>query len=110
MRCTTRLSRWLTGQLVLKYTQAALSNSFEMRYSTICWPRCRVQEPMDTQVRAWYGFRPSRGVLKDRMPIVNLIRAVRACEFFENQTRRLSRSEFDPSERVRIDLFDVPKG
>ena len=36
--------------------------------------------------------------------------ALRACEFFENQTRRLSRSEFDPSERVRIDLFDVPKG
>ena len=35
MRCTTQLSRWLIGQLVLKYTQAALSNSFEMRYSTI---------------------------------------------------------------------------
>ena len=35
---------------------------------------------------------------------------LRACEFFKNQTRRLSRSEFDLSERVRIDLFDVPKG
>lgn len=35
MRCSTQLSRWLIGQLVLKYTQAALSNSFEMRYSTI---------------------------------------------------------------------------
>ena len=35
MRCTTQLSRWLIGQLVLKYTQAALTNSFEMRYSTI---------------------------------------------------------------------------
>ena len=35
---------------------------------------------------------------------------LRACEFFENQTRRLSRSEFDPSERVRIDLVDAAKG
>ena len=35
---------------------------------------------------------------------------LRACELFENQTRRLSRSEFDPSERVRIDLFDAAKG
>lgn len=35
MRCTTQLSRWLIGQLVLKYTQAALTNSFEMRYSTV---------------------------------------------------------------------------
>ena len=35
---------------------------------------------------------------------------LRACEFFENRTRRLSRSEFDPSERVRIDLFDAAKG
>lgn len=35
MRCSTQLSRWLIGQLVLKYTQAALTNSFEMRYSTI---------------------------------------------------------------------------
>jgi hypothetical protein len=35
MRCTTQLARWLIGQLVLKYTQAALINSFEMRYSTI---------------------------------------------------------------------------
>lgn len=35
MQCRTQLARWLLGQLVLKYTQAALSNSFEMRYSTI---------------------------------------------------------------------------
>lgn len=35
MRCATQLARWLLGQLVLKYTQAALSNSFEMRFSTI---------------------------------------------------------------------------
>jgi len=35
MRCDTQLARWLIGQLVLKYTQAALINSFDMRYSTI---------------------------------------------------------------------------
>jgi len=35
MKCSTQLSRWLIGQLVLKYTQAALINSFDMRYSTI---------------------------------------------------------------------------
>ena len=35
MRCNTQLARWLIGQLVLKYTQAALINSFDMRYSTI---------------------------------------------------------------------------
>lgn len=35
MRCSTQLARWLIGQLVLKYTQAAMLNSFEMRYSTI---------------------------------------------------------------------------
>lgn len=35
MQCSTQLARWLIGQLVLKYTQAALLNSFEMRYSTI---------------------------------------------------------------------------
>lgn len=35
MQCSTQLARWLIGQLVLKYTQAALMNSFEMRYSTI---------------------------------------------------------------------------
>lgn len=35
MRCSTQLARWLMGQLVLKYTQAALINSFDMRYSTI---------------------------------------------------------------------------
>lgn len=35
MKCSTQLARWLIGQLVLKYTQAALVNSFVMRYSTI---------------------------------------------------------------------------
>lgn len=35
MRCNTQLARWLVSQLVLKYTQAAMLNSFEMRYSTI---------------------------------------------------------------------------
>jgi hypothetical protein len=35
MRCNTQLARWLISQLVLKYTQAALLNSFEIRYSTI---------------------------------------------------------------------------
>ena len=35
MRCNTQLARWLISQLVLKYTQAAMLNSFEMRYSTI---------------------------------------------------------------------------
>lgn len=35
MNCRTHLDRWLISQLVLKYTQAALTNSFEMRYSTI---------------------------------------------------------------------------
>jgi hypothetical protein len=35
MQCSTQLARWLLGQLVLKYTQAAMSNSFEMRFSTI---------------------------------------------------------------------------
>ena len=35
MKCSTQLARWLIGQLVLKYTQAALINSFDMRYSTI---------------------------------------------------------------------------
>ncbi|MEI6420581.1 MAG: replication protein [Lentisphaerota bacterium] len=35
MNCRTQLARWLISQLVLKYTQAALTNSFEMRYSTI---------------------------------------------------------------------------
>ena len=35
MNCRTQLARWLIGQLVLKYTQAALTNTFEMRYSTI---------------------------------------------------------------------------
>lgn len=35
MKCRTQLSRWLISQLVLKYTQASLTNSFIMRYSTI---------------------------------------------------------------------------
>ena len=35
MRCRTQLARWLIGQLVLKFTQAAWGNSFEMRLSTI---------------------------------------------------------------------------
>lgn len=35
MRCSTQLARWLLMQLVLKYTQAAITNSFEMRFSTI---------------------------------------------------------------------------
>ena len=35
MKGRTQLARWLIGQLVLKYTQAALGNSFVMKYSTI---------------------------------------------------------------------------
>jgi len=35
MNCRTQLARWLISQLVLKYTQASLVNSFEMRYQTI---------------------------------------------------------------------------
>ena len=35
MQCNTQLARWLINQLVLKYTQASISNSFDMRYSTI---------------------------------------------------------------------------
>lgn len=35
MKCSTQLARWLISQLVLKYTQASLQNSFEMRFSTI---------------------------------------------------------------------------
>lgn len=35
MQCSTQIARWLIGQLVLKYTQAGVLNSFEMRYSTI---------------------------------------------------------------------------
>ena len=35
MKCRTQLSRWLISQLVLKYTQASLTNNFIMRYSTI---------------------------------------------------------------------------
>jgi hypothetical protein len=35
MKARTQLARWLINQLVLKYTQAALSNTFIMKYSTI---------------------------------------------------------------------------
>ena len=35
MKCSTQLARWLISQLVLKYTQAAITNSFQMRLSTI---------------------------------------------------------------------------
>lgn len=35
MKCSTQLARWLISQLVLKYTQAAITNSFDMRFSTI---------------------------------------------------------------------------
>lgn len=35
MRCSTQLARWLISQLVLKYTQAATTNNFQMRFSTI---------------------------------------------------------------------------
>jgi len=35
MKCNTQLARWLISQLVLKYTQAAVTNSFQMRLSTI---------------------------------------------------------------------------
>lgn len=35
MKCRTQLARWLISQLVLKYTAAAITNSFEMRFSTI---------------------------------------------------------------------------
>lgn len=35
MRGRSQLARWLISQLVLKYTQAALANSFAMRFSTI---------------------------------------------------------------------------
>lgn len=35
MKCSTQLARWLIGQLVLKYTQAAITSTFIMRFSTI---------------------------------------------------------------------------
>lgn len=35
MKCSSQLARWLLCQLVLKYTQAALTNQFEMRFSTV---------------------------------------------------------------------------
>lgn len=35
MKCSTQLARWLINQLVLKYTQASMLNSFEMRFNTV---------------------------------------------------------------------------
>ena len=35
MQCRSQLARWLLSQLVLKYTQAATANTFEMRFSTV---------------------------------------------------------------------------
>lgn len=35
MRCRSQVARWLLSQLVLKYTQAAPMNTFEIRFSTI---------------------------------------------------------------------------
>ena len=35
MKCKTQIARWLLAQLILKYTQAAPTNSFQIRYSTI---------------------------------------------------------------------------
>lgn len=35
MSCRTQIARWLLSQLVLKYTQASMLNSFEMRFSTV---------------------------------------------------------------------------
>jgi hypothetical protein len=35
MGCNSQLGRWLVSQLVLKFTQAAMLTSFEMRFSTI---------------------------------------------------------------------------
>jgi hypothetical protein len=35
MKCSVQLSRWLINQLVLKYTQASMLNSFDMRFTTI---------------------------------------------------------------------------
>ena len=35
MKCSTQLARWLINQLVLKFTQAAITQSFQMKFSTI---------------------------------------------------------------------------
>ncbi|MDQ2926220.1 MAG: replication protein [Acidobacteriota bacterium] len=35
MKCSTQLARWLISQLVLKFTQAAITQSFQMKFSTI---------------------------------------------------------------------------
>lgn len=35
MKCSTQLARWLVNQLVLKFTQAAVTQCFEMKFSTI---------------------------------------------------------------------------
>ena len=35
MKCSTQLARWLISQLVLKFTQAAITQCFEMKFSTV---------------------------------------------------------------------------
>jgi hypothetical protein len=35
MKCSTQLARWLISQLVLKFTQASIATSFNMKFSTI---------------------------------------------------------------------------
>ena len=35
MKCSTQLARWLISQLVLKFTQAAVTQCFAMKFSTI---------------------------------------------------------------------------
>lgn len=35
MKASTQLARWIISQLVLKYTQASVINSFQMKFSTI---------------------------------------------------------------------------
>lgn len=35
MKCSSQLARWIISQLVLKYTQASITNSFQIKISTI---------------------------------------------------------------------------
>ncbi len=35
MKCSSQLARWIISQLVLKYTQASVTNSFQIKFSTI---------------------------------------------------------------------------
>lgn len=35
MKCSSQLARWIISQLVLKYTQASITNSFHIKFSTI---------------------------------------------------------------------------